>query len=285
MTHILSGRDIAHQIIENNLKPRAQALRNKGIVPKLVVIMVGENAASASYIKQKERTADLANVESEVRHFGADITEDALIQEIESINQDETLHGVIVQLPVPEHISVARILRTISPEKDVDGFTPTQMGKLFLGEDALQCCTPKGIMMMIDTAPIDLRGKHAVIVGRSNIVGKPVAQLLLQRDATVTMCHRHTPNLREYTVKADILVVAVGKPNLIGADDIKDGAIVIDVGINRLENGKLCGDVDYESVAPKAAFITPVPGGVGPMTVVSLIQNTLQAAEHATERE
>jgi len=279
MTNILSGRDIAQTIIDNNLKPRVQNLNKKSIQPKLVVILIGEHPASASYVKQKEKFSAQAGIISDVRRFDTSITENAILKELENINTDDSIHGVIVQLPIPDHISVEKVLRKIDPRKDVDGFTPTNVGKLFLGEKCLQSCTPKGIIMMLDSAGMKIEGKNAVVVGRSNIVGKPISGLLLNRNATVTTCHRHTSNLDDHLKTADILVVAVGKPKFITGDKLKKGCVVIDVGINRQEDGTLCGDVDFESAKDVVSLITPVPGGVGPMTVVSLIENTIISAE------
>ncbi len=277
---LLSGRDIAQEIIEKNLKPRVEKLNKSSVQPKLVVILIGDHPASASYVKQKEKFAAQSGILSEVRRFPTTITENNILKEIEAINADDSIHGVIVQLPIPDHISVEKVLRKIDPHKDVDGFTPTNVGKLFLGEECLQSCTPKGIMMMLQSANVELKGKNVVVVGRSNIVGKPISGLLLNANATVTTCHRHTNNLEEHLKKADILVVAIGKPRFITGDKLKKGVVVIDVGINRLEDGTLCGDVDFESAKDVASLITPVPGGVGPMTVVSLIENTIIAAEH-----
>ncbi|MCF7846998.1 MAG: bifunctional methylenetetrahydrofolate dehydrogenase/methenyltetrahydrofolate cyclohydrolase [Candidatus Gracilibacteria bacterium] len=279
MADLISGTQIATDIIEKELAPRVERLKKSGVVPKLVVVLVGEHPASAAYVRQKEKSAAKAGIESEVRRFEESISETELLEEIEKINTDNSIHGVIVQLPVPDHISVERILKTIDPLKDVDGFTAENVGKLFLGEDTLECCTPKGIIRMLEAAGETLEGKKVVVVGRSNIVGKPVAILALNRNATVTLCHSRTKNLEAETLQADILIVAVGKERMIGAKHVKPGATVIDVGMHRTEEGKLCGDVDFDEVENIAGKISPVPGGVGPMTVVSLIENTIEAAE------
>lgn len=276
---ILSGKDLAEQKIEQELKPRVEALKAQNITPKLVVIFVGEHAASASYIRQKEKFAAKAGIDSEVRNLPDNISEADLLTEIENINQDASIHGVIVQLPLPDHIDANKVINTIAPAKDVDGFSVDNVGRLFLGQDCLQSCTPKGIIDLIKASGKDIQGAHAVVIGRSNIVGKPVSLLLLQENATVTTCHRHTQDLTALTKQADILVVAVGKQEFIKGAQIKPGSVVIDVGIHRKEDGTLCGDVDFETAQEVAGVITPVPGGVGPMTVVSLIENTVKAAE------
>jgi methylenetetrahydrofolate dehydrogenase (NADP+) / methenyltetrahydrofolate cyclohydrolase len=282
MAHkLLSGRDIAQQILEKDLKPRVELLNKKCVQPKLVVILIGNHQASESYVKQKEKFAAQCGILSEIRRFEPSITEEELLKELRDINEDDSIHGVIVQLPIPDHISVEKVLHIIDPVKDVDGWTPTNVGKLFLGEECLQSCTPKGIIMMLDAAGVKIEGKNAVVIGRSNIVGKPISGLLLNRGATVTTCHRHTTNLDEHIKNADILVVAVGKAEFIKGEQLKPGCVVIDVGINRKEDGKMCGDVHFESASEVASQITPVPGGVGPMTVVSLIENTITSAEGA----
>ena len=242
------------------------------------MVLVGDMKASASYVAQKEKFAIKAGIESDVIRFEATVKEDEILKKIDDINSDDKIHGVIVQLPLPDHISVAKVLNRISPSKDVDGFTPTNVGKLFLGEDTLVSCTPKGIMQMLDSTNTDLSGKNVTVIGRSNIVGKPVAILCLQKNATVTVCHSRTKDLNAKLNDADIVIVAVGIPKFIHGDQIPENAIVIDVGIHNID-GKLCGDVDFESACLKASAITPVPGGVGPMTVCALIENTIIAAE------
>jgi methylenetetrahydrofolate dehydrogenase (NADP+)/methenyltetrahydrofolate cyclohydrolase len=279
MVKLISGTDIAHKLLETELIPRVEKLKAKGVTPKLVVILVGEHPASASYVKQKEKLSEKAGIESEIRRFPDTISETEILDEIKKINQDESIHGVIVQLPIPDHISIDKILNTITPEKDVDGFTPENIGRLFLGKECLPCCTPKGIIRMIEESGETLSGKKVVVVGRSNIVGKPVSILALNKNATVTICHSRTKNLDAEIAQAEILIVAVGRPEFIHGDQIPKGCVVIDVGIHRKDDGKLCGDVHFESASKKAAKISPVPGGVGPMTVYSLIENTLEAAE------
>tara|TARA_B100000530_G_scaffold256382_1_gene169938 strand:+ start:778 stop:1626 length:849 start_codon:yes stop_codon:yes gene_type:complete len=275
---IISGREVAENILTTNLKNKVIELNKKNINPKLIVILVGDMKASASYVAQKEKFAVKAGIESDILRFESTVTEEQILQEINKINNDNSIHGVIVQLPLPDHISVAKVLNSIDPSKDVDGFTPTNVGKLFLGEDTLVSCTPKGIMQMLDSTGTDLNGKNVTVVGRSNIVGKPAAILCLQQNATVTMCHSRTKDLNAKLSDADVIIVAVGIPKFIHGDQIPENCIVIDVGIHNIE-GKLCGDVDFESASKKATAITPVPGGVGPMTVCALIENTIIAAE------
>ena len=275
---IISGREVAENILTTNLKNKVIELNKKNINPKLIVILVGDMKASASYVAQKEKFAVKAGIESDILRFESTVTEEQILQEINKINNDNSIHGVIVQLPLPDHISVAKVLNSIDPSKDVDGFTPTNVGKLFLGEDTLVSCTPKGIMQMLASTGTDLNGKNVTVVGRSNIVGKPAAILCLQQNATVTMCHSRTKDLNAKLSDADVIIVAVGIPKFIHGDQIPENCIVIDVGIHNIE-GKLCGDVDFESASKKATAITPVPGGVGPMTVCALIENTIIAAE------
>ena len=275
---IISGREVAEHILEKELSVKVKELKEKNIVPNLVVILVGEMKASASYVAQKEKFAAKAGIKSEVRRFTAEISEEEILSEIDKINNDSLIHGVIVQLPLPDHISVTKVLNRIHPSKDVDGFTPNNVGKLFLGEDTLVSCTPKGIMQMLRISGTDLSGKNVTVIGRSNIVGKPVSILCQSENATVTMCHSRTKDLNHKLSDADVIIVAVGVPKFISGDQIPEGAVVIDVGIHNID-GKLCGDVDFESVKEKASAITPVPGGVGPMTVCALIENTIIAAE------
>ena len=275
---IISGREVAETILTTDLKNKVEELNKKNINPKLIVILVGDMKASASYVAQKEKFAVKAGIESDVMRFEDSVTESEILAEIDKINDDSSIHGVIVQLPLPDHISVAKVLNRIHPSKDVDGFTPTNVGKLFLGEDTLVSCTPKGIMQMLASTKMDLSGKNVTVVGRSNIVGKPVAILCLQQNATVTMCHSRTKDLNAKLSDADVIIVAVGIPKFISGDQIPEGCVVIDVGIHNID-GKLCGDVDFDSASEKASAITPVPGGVGPMTVCALIENTIIAAE------
>ena len=275
---VISGREVAENILTTDLKNKVIELNKKNIKPKLIVVLVGDMKASASYVAQKEKFAVKAGIESDVMRFESSVTESEILDQIDIINNDKSIHGVIVQLPLPEHISVAKVLNRIDPSKDVDGFTPTNVGKLFLGEDTLVSCTPKGIMQMLASTGTDLSGKNVTVVGRSNIVGKPVAILCLQQNATVTMCHSRTKDLNAKLSDADVVIVAVGIPKFINGDQIPKDSIVIDVGIHNID-GKLCGDVDFDSASLKASAITPVPGGVGPMTVCALIENTILAAE------
>ena len=275
---VISGREVAETILTTDLKNKVLELNKKNIKPKLIVMLVGDMKASASYVAQKEKFAVKAGIESNVMRFEANVTEKEILSQIDNINSDKSIHGVIVQLPLPDHISVTKVLNRIDPSKDVDGFTPTNVGKLFLGEETLVSCTPKGIMQMLASTGTDLSGKNVTVVGRSNIVGKPVAILCLQQNATVTMCHSRTKDLNSKLADADVIIVAVGIPKFINGDQIPKGSIVIDVGIHNID-GKLCGDVDFESASQKASAITPVPGGVGPMTVCALIENTIIAAE------
>ena len=275
---VISGREVAETILTTDLKNKVLELNKKNIKPKLIVMLVGDMKASASYVAQKEKFAVKAGIESNIIRFEATVTEKEILSQIDNINNDKSIHGVIVQLPLPDHISVTKVLNRIDPSKDVDGFTPTNVGKLFLGEETLVSCTPKGIMQMLASTGTDLSGKNVTVVGRSNIVGKPVAILCLQQNATVTICHSRTKDLNSKLADAEIIIVAVGIPKFINGDQIPKGAIVIDVGIHNID-GKLCGDVDFESTSQKASAITPVPGGVGPMTVCALIENTIIAAE------
>ena len=275
---VISGREVAETILTTDLKNKVLELNKKNIKPKLIVMLIGDMKASASYVAQKEKFAVKAGIESNIMRFEATVTEKEILSQIDNINNDKSIHGVIVQLPLPDHISVTQVLNRIDPSKDVDGFTPTNVGKLFLGEETLVSCTPKGIMQMLASTGTDLSGKNVTVVGRSNIVGKPVAILCLQQNATVTICHSRTKDLNSKLADADIIIVAVGIPKFINGNQIPKGAIVIDVGIHNID-GKLCGDVDFESASQKASAITPVPGGVGPMTVCALIENTIIAAE------
>jgi len=275
---VISGREVAETILTTDLKNKVLELNKKNIKPKLIVMLVGDMKASASYVAQKEKFAVKAGIESDIMRFEATVTEEEILTQIDNINNDKSIHGVIVQLPLPDHISVTKVLNKIDPSKDVDGFTPTNVGKLFLGEDTLVSCTPKGIMQMLASTGTSLSGKNVTVVGRSNIVGKPVAILCLQQNATVTICHSRTKDLNSKLADADVIIVAVGIPKFINGDQIPEGCIVIDVGIHNID-GKLCGDVDFESASQKASAITPVPGGVGPMTVCALIENTIIAAE------
>ena len=274
---IISGREVAEKILTTDLKNRVDALNKRNIKPKLVVMLVGDVKASASYVRQKEKFAVKAGIASEVVRFESSATEDEILNKIDAINNDDKIHGVIVQLPLPDHISITKVLNKIDPSKDVDGFTPTNVGKLFLGEETLVSCTPKGIMQMLSSTGVDLTGKNVTVIGRSNIVGKPVSILCQQQNATVTMCHSKTKDLNAKLSDADVVIVAVGVPKFVDGSQIPEGAIVIDVGIHNID-GKLCGDVDFESACEKASAITPVPGGVGPMTIASLMNNLVNCS-------
>jgi methylenetetrahydrofolate dehydrogenase (NADP+)/methenyltetrahydrofolate cyclohydrolase len=275
MAIIMDGNGLSRDI-RNQVK--TEALLLKGIVPGLAVILVGENAASRIYVKSKESACNEVGFLSREFRLAHDTTQEEVLQIIRDLNHDQNIHGILVQLPLPGHIKPDTVIETIDPRKDVDGFHPWNAGRLFSGDPYHVACTPKGIVEMINRHGIVMEGKEAVIVGRSNIVGKPLALLLLNRHATVTICHSRTKNLPEVTRRADILIAAAGSPEMIKSDMVKDGAVVIDVGINRLNNGRLVGDVAFAEVSEKASHITPVPGGVGPMTIAMLLVNTLKAA-------
>lgn len=274
---LLDGKMISAEL-EEKLKLRVKALANKGIIPGLTVILVGEDPASQTYVSNKEKACARLGIRSNTIRMPEETTQQELENAILEANADPSVHGILVQLPLPNHLDSDRALSLILPEKDVDGFHDINVGRLARGLECTVACTPKGALYMLKQAGISISGKEAVVVGRSNIVGKPMAMLLLQENATVTICHSRTVNLAEHTRRADILVAAIGKPRFITADMVKEGAVVVDVGINRVD-GKLCGDVDFEPVAEKAAWITPVPGGVGKMTIAMLMDNTVAAAE------
>ena len=278
MASIIDGNKIA-QDIRNEVRQSAIVLKEqKGIIPGLAVVLVGEDPASQVYVGRKVKACVEVGFLSREYKLPADTSEARMLEIITELNQDQLIHGILVQLPLPKNISTDKIIAAIDPHKDVDGFHPFNVGGLVIGSPLFIPCTPQGIMELIASTGIDLKGKEAVVVGRSNIVGKPMALLLLAQHATVTICHSRTKDLPAVTRRADILIAAVGKAHMIKADMVKDGVLVIDVGMNRLENGKLAGDVDFDEVAPKASFITPVPGGVGPMTIAMLMKNTLNAA-------
>lgn len=280
MAEIVYGSEIAKKI-KAKLAAKMQALKQEGKrLPKLCVVLVGNHPASLSYVTGKEKACREIGMENDLIRLPQDISEKALLDFIQKLNVDDAVDGILVQLPLPAHIDEHKVLFAIDPAKDVDGFHPISLGKLMLQEDTFISCTPKGIMRILEEIGYDdLSGKKAVVVGRSNIVGKPVAQLLMNKHATVTVCHSRTKNVEEIATQADILIAAIGKPRYIHASWVKEGAVVIDVGINRDENNKLCGDVDFEAVKEKAAYITPVPKGVGPMTIAMLLENTLEAYE------
>ena len=278
MATILNGKQVAAEI-RAELKTRAEALRKDGVVPCLAVLLAGDDPASKIYVRNKKRACEEIGIESRELLFPESVTEEELIAQIRALNEDPAVDAMLVQLPLPRHINEARVLAEIAPEKDADGFHVVNAGRLFTGQTSVLPCTPAGCMELLRRANVEFSGKHAVVVGRSNIVGKPMAMLLLNEHCTVTICHSRTKDLARFTRDADILVAAVGRPGMITGDMIKPGAAVIDVGINRLDNGKLMGDVDFESAEPVAGAITPVPGGVGPMTIAMLMQNAILAAE------
>ncbi len=274
---IISGKEISVKI-KDQLKEEVLKIKDEyQRLPKLAVILVGDNQASQVYVRNKERGCAYIGIESLKITHDASFSEAELLKEIEQLNQDDTVDGILVQLPLPKHINEDKVLEAIDPSKDVDGFHPQNVAKLFLGQKSLVPCTPKGMMVLLDEINYDLTGKEVVVVGRSNIVGKPVALLCLQKNATVTIAHSRTKNLKEVCKRADVLIAAVGRPKMINSEYVKEGAVVLDVGMNRDENNKLCGDVDFEDVKDLVHAITPVPGGIGPMTITMLLQNTLEA--------
>ena len=278
MGKIIYGNEVA-KTVKDDLKKDLDRLKKEGKrLPKLVVVLVGNNVASVSYVTGKEKACKEIGMENELLRFEENIREEKLLEVVENLNKDDSVDGILVQLPLPKHIDESKVLQAIDPEKDVDGFHPVNVGKLLLQEDGFLSCTPKGILRLLESIGLsDLSGKKAVVIGRSNLVGKPVAQLLLNKHATVTICHSRTEHIEEITSQADILIVSVGSPRLVKANWIKEGAIVIDVGINRDEHNKLCGDVDFQEVEPKTSYITPVPKGVGPMTIAMLLENTWES--------
>ncbi len=281
---IISGKEVAAQY-KSELKKEVEQLKKKKLIPHLTVVLVGNNPASRSYVRGKEKAAAEVGIDSDLIELPDSTTEKELLDLLDKLNQNEAVHGILVQLPLPEQISEQKVIETIDPKKDVDGFHPISIGKMMSGEDTFLPCTPYGIIELIKSKDIDITGKHAVVIGRSNIVGKPVGQLLLNENATVTYCHSRTENLEKFTRDADILIVAIGRENFVSGAQIKPGAVVIDVGINRTKEGKLTGDVAFESAAQKAGYITPVPGGVGPMTITMLLANTVKAAKGLTSIE
>ena len=274
MYKIIDGKELAKKI-RNDLKIEVEKIKQEGINPKFAVILVGEDKASKIYVKNKTKACIELGIEFEEILLEENIQMQELLKIIENLNNREDIHGILLQSPIPSHLDINEAFRTIKPEKDVDGFNPVNVGKLSLNQDCFVSCTPFGIIKMLENYNIEIEGKRAVVVGRSNIVGKPVSMCLLNKNATVTVCHSKTKDLKEITKTADILVVALGKPKFITQDMVKENAVVIDVGINRLENGSIVGDVDFENVSKLASYITPVPGGVGPMTVTMLLKNTV----------
>ena len=285
MAPIMDGKALSLKLKEQ-MKQRIEQLKQQGINPKLVVVLVGDNSASQVYVRNKHKSCGEVGIESEVITMPEQTTQQELLEVVERLNQDETVDGILVQLPLPKQIDEKTVLRSILPEKDVDGFHPVNVGLLSIGDECFAPATPSGIIAMFQEYGINIAGKNCVVIGRSNIVGKPMAALLLKNNATVTICHSKTEDLASYTRRADVVIVATGRRHTLTADMVKEGAVVVDVGMNRNEQGKLCGDVDYEEVKEKASFITPVPGGVGPMTITELLENTIQAAQrhHRAEK-
>lgn len=277
MAQIIDGKAVSAAVKENTAR-KVEQLKSHGITPCLAVIIVGDDAASRTYVNNKKKACEVTGITSKEIALPEDTTTEQLLDVIDELNNDYSVHGILCQLPVPKHIDEKRIIAAISPQKDVDAFHATNVGRLVQGVQSFQPCTPAGVIVLMDYYGLPIEGKHCVIIGRSNIVGKPLSMLILQRNGTVTVTHSKTENLSEITKTADILISAVGKANFVTADMVKEGAVVIDVGINRNADGKLCGDVDFDAVEKKASFITPVPGGVGPMTVAMLMENTVTAA-------
>lgn len=276
---IIDGKKLAKKIREK-LKIECEELQEKGIKPKLAVIMVGDDKASKIYVKNKSKACDEIGIEYEEYLLEKDIKQKELIELINKLNNDKSVNGILLQSPIPEGLDINEAFRIISPEKDVDGFNPTNVGKLVLNQDTFVSCTPYGIMKMFEAYDIELEGKKVVVLGRSNIVGKPLVQCCINKNATVTICHSKTKNIKEHVKEADIVISAIGKPKYVTEDMIKEKAVVIDVGINRTEDGKIVGDVDFENVSKKASYITPVPGGVGPMTIAILMNNVIKACKN-----
>ncbi|MFM6986297.1 MAG: bifunctional methylenetetrahydrofolate dehydrogenase/methenyltetrahydrofolate cyclohydrolase FolD [Hydrogenophaga sp.] len=279
MTAQLIDGNALSQRLRADVSARVTALKTRGITPGLAVILVGDNAASQVYVRNKVKACEDTGMHSVLETWPATMTEAELLARVDAMNRDPSIHGILVQLPLPDHMNAQRVIEAISPEKDVDGFHIASAGALMTGLPGFWPCTPYGCMKMLESIGYDLKGKHAVVIGRSNIVGKPMAMMLLQQNATVTICHSATKNLKAMTLQADVIVAAVGKRNVLTADMVKPGAVVLDVGMNRNDEGKLCGDVDFAGVKEVAGYITPVPGGVGPMTITMLMVNTLESAE------
>jgi len=276
MFELINGKKLAKEIRED-LKIKCDELKKNGIKPKLAVIMVGDDKASQVYVRNKSKACEEIGIEFEEFLLGENTEQKELIDLIEKLNKDAKVHGILLQSPIPRHLDINEAFRTIAPEKDVDGFNPVNVGKLCLNQDTFVSCTPFGIIKMFEAYDIDLTGKNVTILGRSNIVGKPLIQCCLNKNATVTVCHSKTTDLKQHTLNADVVIVAIGKANFLTADMVKQGAVIIDVGINRDDKGNLTGDVDFENVREKASYITPVPGGVGPMTIAMLMNNVIKA--------
>lgn len=275
---LIDGKKLA-KTIRSNLKKDVDELKKNGIHPKFAVILVGDDPASKIYVRNKNRACEEIGIEYEEYLLKDDVSMEELLRLIDKLNEDKTINGILLQSPLPKHLDINEAFKRINYKKDVDGFNPINVGKLALGQDCFVSCTPYGVIKMLDAYNIPIEGKKAVIIGRSNIVGKPLIQCLLSKNATVTVCHSKTKDIENITKDADIVVTAMGKPKFLKANMVKEGATIIDVGINRMDNGKLCGDVDFENVSEKAGYITPVPGGVGPMTIAMLMENIVKAAK------
>ena len=278
---LIDGKALAQQVRDRLAKDSAELLAKKGIKPGLATILVGDDPASHVYVRNKQKACEMAGIHVDDHKLPASTTQAELLALIEKKNVDPQIHGILVQLPLPKHIDSKVILEAVSPSKDADGFHPYNFGRLVEGHPVFEACTPKGVIKMIESAGVTIEGKRAVVLGRSNIVGKPLALMLLQRNATVTICHSKTKNLPAVCREAEVLLVAIGKAKFVTADMVRDGAVVIDVGTNKTAEGKLCGDVDFEAVSKKAGWISPVPGGVGPMTIAMLLENTVESAKRS----
>lgn len=282
MAEILNGKEFAKKV-RKQVKEDVAILKEKGVNPKLAVIMVGNNSSSEVYVRNKSKACEKTGIDFEEFLMPENTEEKELLDLIENLNNDDSIHGILLQSPVPKHIDINKAFRTISPNKDVDGFNPINVGNLSIGEDCFISCTPYGVIKLLEEYNIELEGKEAVVLGRSNIVGKPMAQCLLSKNATVTTCHSRTKDIDKVIKRADIVIAAIGKSKFVKKEMIKDGAVVVDVGINRLDDGSLVGDVDYEGVSEVASYITPVPGGIGPMTIAMLVSNVVKAANLTLE--
>lgn len=280
---ILDGKETSKKV-KDALKTDVEKMKERGVTPGLAVIIVGNDSASRVYVNNKKKACEYIGIHSEEYALPEETTQEELLELVEQLNKKDDIHGILCQLPLPKHINEETVINAISPKKDVDAFHPVNVGKIMIGNFDFLPCTPSGVMELLNEYNISPDGKHCVVIGRSNIVGKPQAMLMLHKNATVTICHSHTKNLKEICQSADILIVAIGRAKMIDESYIKDGAVVIDVGMDRDENGKLCGDVDFESACKKASFITPVPGGVGPMTIATLMKNAVRAAQIQCER-
>ena len=284
MYKIISGKEVS-EAVKLRVSDEVKELKSNGIEPCLAVILVGDAPASSVYVNNKKKACEFCGIRSLEYVLPAETKEEELIELVEKLNNDKSVNGILCQLPLPKHLDEKKVLNLIKPEKDVDAFHPENVGHIMIGDFNFLPCTPAGIMEMLRYENIDLDGKNCVVIGRSNIVGKPMAMLMLKENATVTICHSRTKNLKEVVAGADVIVAAVGRPNFVTADMVKDGAVIIDVGINRMDDGKLCGDVDFEACKEKASYITPVPGGVGPMTIATLMQNTITATRIQNGKE